>query len=452
MVTPPSLWWPPESVKPRPALASDRTVDVAIVGAGFTGLWTARELLRRDPTLSVALVEKHYAGFGASGRNGGWVSALFPLGDEAVKRRHGEDAWRHQRDVLRDAVANFGEALGEDGIEGDFVHGGTLTFARSALQRDRLRDNVDDGDEWLEGQALHDRGVIAGALGALFSPHCARIHPGKVVRQLAQRVEQLGATIYENSPVTAIRPRRGRRLAEVVTVSGTVRATYVVRATEGYTATFPGHRRDVAPVYSLMVATAPLAQTFWDEYGFHIMPTFADDRNHIIYGQRTADNRIAFGGRGAPYHYGSTIEDRFDHVEKVFRALESTVCELFPTLDAPFTHHWGGPLAMPRRREPSVVVDQTSGLAHAGGYTGDGVTLSRVCGEALADLITRPTETTAATQMPFVQSSFKKWEFEPARWLGINAGLSLATRADDYEQHEGREGWPHSLLRRLLGE
>jgi glycine/D-amino acid oxidase-like deaminating enzyme len=201
-----------------------------------------------------------------------------------------------------------------------------------------------------------------------------------------------------------------------------------------------------------MVATAPLPQSFWDEYGFHTMPTFADDRNLIIYGQRTADNRIAFGGRGAPYHFGSTIEDRFDHVEKVFRALESTLRELFPALDAPFTHHWGGPLAMPRRREPSVVVDQTNGLAHAGGYTGDGVTLSRVCGEALADLITRPTEITAATQLPFVQSSFKKWEFEPARWLGINAGLTLATRADEYEQQQGREGWPHSLLRRLLGE
>ena len=452
MVTPPSLWWPPAPVEPRPALGGDLTVDVAIVGAGFTGLWTARELLRRDPTLSIALVEKNYAGFGASGRNGGWVSALFPLGDEAVRRRHGEAAWRLQRDLLRRAVTSFGEALAGDGIDGDFVQGGTLTFARSPLQRERLQRNLGASDEWLAGDALRERGVVAGALGAHFSPHCARIHPGKVVRGLATRVEQLGATIYENSPVTAIRPRRGRRLAEVVTVSGTVRASYVVRATEGYTATLPGHRRDVAPVYSLMVATAPLPQTFWDEYGFATMPTFADDRNLIIYGQRTADSRIAVGGRGAPYHFGSTIEDRFDQVDTVFAALEATVHELFPALDAPFTHHWGGPLAMPRRREPSVVVDHETGLAHAGGYTGDGVTLSRVCGEAVADLITASTETTAITQLPFIQSSFKKWEFEPVRWLGVNAGLSLANRADDYEQHQGREGWPHAFLQRLLGE
>jgi glycine/D-amino acid oxidase-like deaminating enzyme len=432
-------------------LDGDLQVDVAIVGAGFTGLWTARELLRRDPTVRIAILEAQHVGFGASGRNGGWVSALYPLSDAAVQRRRGLATWQSQRDLLRRSVVSFGAALAQDNIDGDFVQGGTITFARSALQRARLSTGLATDERWLEGDEMAEVGQVAGAIGAHFLPHCARIHPGKVVAGLAHVLEAAGVQIFEDSPVTHIEPRGAGQPAHARTAQGVVYADYVVRATEGYTATMAGHRRDIAPVYSLMIATAPLSPDFWATYGFSGMPTFCDDRNLIIYGQRTADNRIAFGGRGAPYHFGSAISPRFDQDPGVFRALESTLRELFPTLDAPITHRWGGPLAMPRRREPSVVVDHASGLAHAGGYTGDGVTLSRVCAEALADLMTKPASRTPVTALPFVNESFRKWETEPLRWLGINAGLQLAARADRFESR-GREGWPHALLQRLLGE
>jgi len=224
-----------------------------------------------------------------------------------------------------------------------------------------------------------------------------------------------------------------------------------MRATEGFTPTLPGERRTVAPIYSLMIATEPQSPAFWHDAGFRHYPTFADDRHAIIYGQRTADDRIAFGGRGAPYHFGSSVEERFDEDAKTFRALEHTLRELFPTFNSAISHRWGGPLALPRDREPSVVFDPESGLAAAGGYTGDGVVLSRVCAIALADLITNPGSVTDHTNLAFVHHQSRKWEYEPLRWMGINAGRSFATRADAVE-HTGRQSRASDLLGRLLGE
>jgi glycine/D-amino acid oxidase-like deaminating enzyme len=456
-----SLWWASleTPVTPRPALRDHLDVDVAIIGGGFTGLWTARELLRRDSTLRVCVLEKEVCGFGASGRNGGWASGLFPMGHDAVIRRYGEDSFHHLRDVLQRAVGELGASLALDGIDANFVHGGTLTFARSAVQRARLEDEITHARElgigpndleWLEGSALDAHGTVSGALGATFSPHCARIEPVRAVRGLSDVVERLGATIFEHTPVVRVIPgARGRR-PEVVTVGATVHATYVVRATEGFTPTLPGERRTVVPLYSLMIATEPLSPAFWTDVGFGHYETFADDRHLIIYGQRTADDRIAFGGRGAPYHFGSVVEERFDTNANVFQKLEATLHELFPSLDAAITHRWGGPLAMPRDHSPFVRVDYESGLASAGGYTGDGVVLSHVSATALADLLVSPDVETDFTRLAFVQHESRRWEFEPFRWLGINTGLGLAGWADRVEERHGRTSRASALLERLV--
>lgn len=434
-------------------------MDVAIVGGGFTGLWTARELLRRDPALRVAVLEKELCGFGASGRNGGWASGLFPLENQTVVRRYGLDAFHHQRHVLNDAVAALGASAAADGIDARFAHGGTLTFARSEVQAQRLEKEIDRartldiGPEdltWLDADELDSHGTVAKALGATYSPHCARIDPAKLVRGLSDVVEGLGATIFEQTAVTRILPARGGRRAEVLTVGANVHADFVVRATEGFTPNLPGQRRTVAPLYSLMIATEPLSSDFWSEYGFNTYATFADDRRLIIYGQRTSDDRIAFGGRGAPYHFGSSVEPRFDKNPKVFGMLETTLRELFPTLDAAITNGWGGPLAMPRDHSPFVRVNYGTGLASAGGYTGDGVVLSHVAATALADLLTAPDTETAHTRLSFVQHEGRRWEFEPLRWLGINAGLGLATWADRVEERHGRVSRASSLLDRLF--
>jgi glycine/D-amino acid oxidase-like deaminating enzyme len=459
--TPHSLWWSTldQPIKARPPLRQHLDVDVAIVGGGFTGLWTARELLRRDATLRVAILEKEVCGHGASGRNGGWASALFPISDRALVERLGVSEFNELRRTLQNAVANLGDCMREDDIDAQFAHGGSLIFARSDVQVARLRASVEtsrgfgvssDDYEWLERDALGDHGVVGGALGATFTPHCGRLNPARLVRGLSDHVEQLGVKIFENTSVVRIIPRQRRHEPEAVTVGGSVHATYIVRATEAFTATLPGERRTVAPIYSLMIATEPQSTSFWKQVGFKGAETFADDRHLIIYGQRTHDGRIAFGGRGSTYHFGSTVEERFDTNTKVFTKLEMTLRELFPSLEGSITHRWGGPLGMPRDLWPSATVDASSGLAAAGGYTGDGVTLSHVAATALADLITRPDAETEFTRLPFVHHRSRRWEIEPLRWLGINAGLALANRADRSEDRHGREDRAGHLLDRLM--
>ncbi len=461
MQPPPSLWWSQtEATSPRPSLRGDVDVDVAIVGGGYTGLWTARELLRRDPHLRVCVLEARVCGFGASGRNGGWASALFPAPAASVIDAYGIDAYTRQRLVLQESVASLGAAAHEEGIECDFAQGGTLSFARSPLQEARAHGELElarhhgvgeDDLRWIDAAELREFAWLDGARGATYSPHCARLQPARLVRGLARAVERRGAAIYENTEATSVLAGKGSRRPHVSTIHGTVRADVVVRATEGFTTTQPRQRRSVVPLYSLMIATAPLSREWWTHYGFDSFPTWSDERHLLVYGQRTADNRLAFGGRGSPYHFGSTVEPRFDSNAGVFDQLTSSLIELFPTLDVEVTHRWGGPLAMPRNKFPYVTLDRDSGLGAAGGYTGDGVTLSYVCANALADLIVAPDTETAQSSLPFVDAPVRRWEVEPLRWLGINSGIALATWADHYERRHGRTSRASKLLTRLLG-
>ena len=409
--------------------------------------------------MRIAVLEKEVCGFGASGRNGGWASGLYPVSNAGVIRRYGRESFDHLRHVLQDAVAELGSSARHDGIDARFIHGGTVTFARSELQVRRLHDEIawarevgvgDEDLKWIEAADLDPYGRVAGALGAKYSPHCARIDPVRLTRGLSDVISLLGARIFEHTAVTRIIPgRRGRR-AQVVTVAANVHADVVVRATEGFTPNLPHERRTVAPLYSLMIATQPQSQRFWDDVGFAHYPTFADDRHMIIYGQRTSDDRIAFGGRGAPYHFGSSVETRFDANAKVFQKLEGTLRELFPTMAGSITHAWGGPLAMPRDHSPFVRVNFDSGMASLGGYTGDGVVLSHVAATALADLITRPGHETDFTRLPFVQHTGRRWEFEPLRWIGINAGLALGAWADHVEEKHARLSRSSRWLERLF--
>jgi glycine/D-amino acid oxidase-like deaminating enzyme len=415
--------------------------------------------MRRDPSLQVAVLEQSVCGFGASGRNGGWASALYPLSDHAVISRHGHEAFVHLRQQLQSSVSALGDAIASDGIDADFAHGGTMTFARSEVQSTRLQHYVRGAHElgysptdlaWLNAEEAAERGRVTQNYGATFSPHCARIHPARLVRGLAEANERLGVAIFENSKVTRIVGGHAGADAEAVTAEGSVHARFVVRATEGFTPTLPRERRTVAPLFSLMIATEPQSRDFWDGAGFGKYETFADDRHLIIYGQRTRDDRIAFGGRGAPYHFGSTVEPRFDENPKVFRLLEATLRELFPRLEGDISHRWGGPLAMARDQSSSVLVDYDSGLASAGGYTGDGVVMSYVAANALADLLAAPDVATEFTTLPFVQHRSKRWAMEPLRWLGINVGLELANWADRVEQSRGRESVAGRWLNRLV--
>jgi glycine/D-amino acid oxidase-like deaminating enzyme len=432
-----SLWH--ETVEtdwtPRPALTGDHEADVAVVGAGYTGLWTAYYLAEADPSLRIVVLESETAGYGASGRNGGWCSALFPASLATLTTMGGRDAALAQHRAMRETVDEVVKVAAAEGIDAHVAKGGTVALARSRPQWRRARAEVAEARRWGRGEddlRLLDRreaeDLLRGSrtIGGTYTPDCAALHPARLVRGLAEAVERRGVTIHERTRVHTIEPGHAR------TDAGVVRARTVVRATEGYTAGLAHERRTLAPVYSLVIATEPLPAATWDEIGLARRETFTDHRHVIIYGQRTADDRLVFGGRGAPYHFGSRTRPEFDRDERVFARLYATLVDLFPVLRGTrVTHAWGGPLGIPRDWCAGVGHDAATGLAWAGGYVGDGVATTNLAGRTLRDLVLgRETELTG---LPWVAHRSRPWEREPWRWLGINAGLRAMLLADAEE-------------------
>jgi glycine/D-amino acid oxidase-like deaminating enzyme len=442
----PSLWLETcgDDLTPRPGLAGDATADVVIVGAGLTGLWTAHHLLRHDPTLRVTVLERRIAGWGASGRNGGWCSALFPVRWERVARSHGPDAARRMEQALQASIDDIGAWCTRHDVDAGFAKGGTLTLARGQAQVARLHDeqHAPDGG-WLTADQARERVAATGVDGAVYTEHCAALDPGRLVRGLARFVVGQGATLYEQTPATALHPGR------VITPAGTVRAEVVIRATEGYTADLREHHRLLAPIWSLVIATEPLAAETWDQIGWSARETLNDERHLIIYAQRSADGRVVFGGRGAPYRFGSRTGGSVGH-DQTFAGLEQALHELLPqTEQARITHRWGGVIGVPRDFHPSVTFDRESGLGWAGGYVGDGVTCTALAGRTLADLVLG--RDTDRTHLPWVGHRWRQWEPEPLRWLGVRGMTALMASADRAEARTGRPARRAGLLDKLTG-
>jgi glycine/D-amino acid oxidase-like deaminating enzyme len=237
----------------------------------------------------------------------------------------------------------------------------------------------------------------------------------------------------------------------VQTNRGTVSAKHIINATEGYGATIKQSHRRILPLYSLMIATEPLPETFWKSVKIEHGQTFSDGRNLVIYGQRTADNRFAFGGRGARYHFKSTIKPEYDRVERVFKHLEQTLRDMFPQIpaDTKITHRWGGPLGVPRDWHAHVSYDKATGIGSAGGYVGDGLSTTNLAGRTLADLILG--KKTMLTSLPWVGHRSPNWEPEPLRFIGANVGLIGMTIADEEERITGRPSIVAKLLAPLTG-
>jgi glycine/D-amino acid oxidase-like deaminating enzyme len=427
----------------RAPLDGDADADVAIVGGGLTGLWTAWYLLERDPGARILVLEKETAGFGASGRNGGWCSALFPRSTASLAAAHGRDAALAMRRAMIDTVGEVGRAAAEAGIDCDYARAGTVVYARSAAQERAARADLLEAEsygvdplEWWDS----DRAPAAGSRGAVFDPNCARLHPAKLVRGLARALEARGVHIAEGTTVTRVDPGR------VETDRGVVTCDRAVIAIEGYGAALPQTHRSILPLYSLMIATEPLPSSFWNEVGIPHGRTFSDYRHLLVYGQRTADDRFAFGGRGARYHWGSAIRAEYDRVDRVFRHLRRTLGELFPAIgDAAVTHRWGGPLGVPRDWHAAVRYDPATRIAWAGGYVGDGLSTTNLAGRTLADVLTGGDS--ELTRLPWVGHRSPDWEVEPLRFLGANAGLAAMNVADAEQRLTGRG----SLVARAMG-
>ena len=450
-----SMWLDglPGELSPRPALSGSVEVDVAIVGGGYTGLWTAYYLKKADPSLRIAILEKEIVGFGASGRNGGWCSSFFAASPGTIAAEFGRDAAIAMQRAMFATVDEVGRVVADEGIDARFHKGGVLTLATSGAQLGRLQDEVDSEREWgfgaedyayLGAAETAQRIRVEGCLGAMYSPHCASVDPARLARGLAETVEKLGVTIYEGTPALALVAH------EVPTPGGTVTARVVVNALEGYVVTLPGHARDRVPLYSVMIATEPLPQSFWDEVGWAGREVFGDERYLLIYCMRTADDRIALGGRGAPYHFGSKVSDDYDRAPEVFGELHDVLKTLFPALGgARITHTWGGCLGVPRDWFTSVGYDEQAGMAWAGGYVGDGVATTNLAGRTLAELIAGADHELAG--LPWVGHVSRRWEPEPLRWLGVNLTLQMMASADRFEARTGRPSKRADLTARLIG-
>ncbi|WP_151719115.1 NAD(P)/FAD-dependent oxidoreductase [Gemmobacter serpentinus] len=439
----------------RPALPGDLDVDICIIGAGFTGLWTAYYLQAAQPGLSIAVLEREFAGFGASGRNGGWCSGSFGWSRERYlstgSRASIIDFERQLRGSV-DAVIGVCEA---EGIDADIRRTDCLTFACSPAQMQRLRAEHDSDMAWQVPEARsHLIGAAEAAAririqnvqGALVTGGVARVQPAKLVRGLAAAVERRGATIYEQTTVTGI--EKGR----VSTDRGTVTAHRIIRATEGFTHGIPGNTREWLPMNSAIVVTEPLPDALWDEIGWQGYEVFGDAAHAYCYAQRTRDNRIAMGGRGVPYRFGSKTDVNGQTQEATVAKLQEILYRMLPqTQGVQLDHAWCGVLGVPRDWCATAGLDPATGIGWAGGYVGLGVATSNFAGQTLADLVLdRETERTA---LPWVNRKPRKWEPEPLRWLGVHGMYWLYHLADRREAARGGRATSRlaTLANRLSG-
>jgi glycine/D-amino acid oxidase-like deaminating enzyme len=449
-----SLWLDgvPGSLAPRPALPGDADYDVAIVGAGFTGLWAAYHLARGAPDMRIAVLEREIAGFGPSGRNGGWVSSGLSGSGAAYARRDGTGAVLRAVRETHAAVDHVGEVVEREGIDCGYLKRGALFVATTEPQRARLLARVreqrelglSEADVRLLGADESDAiAHVEGALQASFSPHCARVDPGRLVRGLAEACERLGVTIHERTAATSIDPGR------VPTPLGVVRAPVVLQATESYSVLLPSQRLRYLPLYSLMIATEPLPDDVWNELGWTDGVMVSDLRHLFFYAQRTQDGRIALGGRGAPYQLRRPIDEGNERNDRVRARLERVIQRHFPAAaGARITHHWGGPLGVPRDWSMSVDYDRTTGLGNAGGYAGHGVVAANIAGRTLADLVLE--RDTDLVHLPWVGHRSRRWEPEPLRFVASRAIVRILGSADRLEDETGRPAKRTRLLAPVL--
>jgi len=445
-----------ENLLPRPSLTASLDVDVAILGAGYSGLWTAYYLLRENPGLRVAVVEKEIVGFGASGRNGGWCSPRFPVTPAMLKRRYGRDAARSLMLAMHDAVEEIGRVCAEENIDAHFHRGGNLTLARGIHHLPLLRATRDgyerlglgDRYRWLSPEETSERVKVTKVLGALYSSEGASVHPGRLVRGLARAVERHGGVIYERTAVTDFETGGTPRL---LTPAGELRANKaIILAGEAYLTRLRKLHRSLLPMYSLITLTAPLTKEQWTQIGWQNGESISSCRYTVDYLTKTSDGRILFGSRGAPYAFGSKISDEMDRHARTHADIQRAVVDWFPALQGvEFTHAWGGPVGMPRDWMPTVCFDSSTRIGTAHGYTGQGVATTNLAARLLAGLVAQ--KSTGLESLPLHRTWSPNWELEPLRWLAVRYLQSAFLRIDSaLEAGEARP--KDSFLAELLGK
>jgi glycine/D-amino acid oxidase-like deaminating enzyme len=437
-----SLWWDglPGTIEARAPLEGDTSADVAIIGAGFTGLWSAYYLKRQRPQLRVVIIEGEVAGFGPAGRNAGWASGGIAGNWRVYEQSHGTEAVRRAELLTYSAIDEIGEVVRRERIDCDYAKDGTVIVATTPAQEARLIADVERarqrkltaaGLRELTSTELNKLITVPSSRRAIYSPHNASVDPARLVRGLAEACERSGVVIYERTRAVAIESGR------VDCTAGQVHADHILRTTEAYTTQLPRQQRHYLPLYHVMLATEPLPADVWDAIGWRTAVTFRDRKHLFFHARRTRDGRLAVGGRGAPYKLSQPLAQPVERDRAMRAKLQNALRQYFPAASRfEITHQWGGPLAVPRDWCMAIAYDRMSGLGSAGGYSGHGVVASNIAGRTLADLILR--RDTDLVSLPWVAHASPRWEPEPLRYLASRAVIGVLGSADRYEDTHAR--------------
>lgn len=450
-----SMWIDTLGERPGfPSVADAVTTDYAIVGGGLSGLWTAYYLKTLHPRADVAVFEANRISSGASGRACGWLSGK-PIGvRDQLAKIHGTAAVARTEQIVRESL---------DTITGLFEHhrkdigahrGGTLLVARSASEAARVRGAVESARKWgvpeenmrlLDAAETRERVDVSGATAGAFSPDMVRVDPARMTIALAEIVRDLGVAVYEGSRVT---PERGK----TPTSNGhPIRARRFAIATEGYTSALPGMGRRMLPMNSSLIATRPLTEAEWERIGWADSEGLSGAAHTYFYSARTPDGRIAIGGRGKPYRFGSGF-DRDGVVDApTIASLESMLRDLFPQVRPEIDHAWCGVIGVSRDWSPFVHRNPADGSVIMGGYAGQGLSAAHLAGRIATSLLTDTHDEYA--ELPWVRDLPRKWEPEPLRWIGANGLYRVYSLADAVERRSssGKTAAVTKLADRIAG-
>lgn len=423
-----SLWRNQGSITARDCVKAANSFDVAIIGGGFSGLWSAYHLKQLQPSLKIAIFEQKYVGYGASGRNGGWASAEYPTSNSRLIKEHGVQTYKNLRKSLIESIDEIGQIAKSNAWQIEYAKGGALVFATNKAQLTRISSEIDDEHKFLTKDQASELLNVAKIKGGIYTPHCAALNPFNLTQSLAKYLESIGVKIFEESKVEEISDKallvNGHRIGCQISI----------RATEAFTA-----RKWIAnqqiPIYSLMIATERLSSEILTQIRNSQRATFQEACNLITYAQITGDNRLAIGGRGSRYKLFSHLSERSETDVRMHSALEKRAVKWFPQLQSVnFEYRWGGPIALTRRWQSYINYNPITGQAAIGGYVGDGVTLSYLVAKTLAQII----DGQKTPDLPFVNQRIGRWEPEPIRYLAVNAGFKATVVADFEERITGR--------------
>ncbi|MGU3498372.1 NAD(P)/FAD-dependent oxidoreductase [Mycobacterium sp. C31M] len=427
------VWWDDMPTEPRTEpLTGQVRADLVIIGAGYTGLWAAIEALTENPGRRVVLLEQHWVGAGASGRNGGFVSESLTHGVA-----HGEAMWPDELDELqrlgRENVAEIAAFLRSHDIDADLRLVGKTTLARTTHEYDALRRAVSVYGRRAEQVRFLDRDEVRADihsrafLGGLRISSGGLVDPMALTLGLRRVAEELGAAIFENTTASGI-----TRTGSVLTVRsarGAVETDQVLLASNAYRPLLRRLRAWMLPVYDHVLATAPLTADQVESVGWTQNQGLTDAGNQFHYFRRTRDDRILWGGYDAIYHFGNAVRPDLELRDQSHRLLAQHFRETFPQLsDLPFTHRWGGVIDTTTRFTPIFGTALKGRLAYAVGFTGLGVASTRFGARVALDLLAG--RSTERTRLKAITGTAVPFPPEPLRWPAVQLTRAALARED----------------------